>query len=300
MSIKPVEDIVYRHLGDMVRDISINQLQFRDHSDRLRDQLHHIDQDLTVFQNILTSLEKSIDSMIDEIQPRYFVASYDLYDKEMCHETAEYILNRKLNNITPEGYDFIKTRASIYSDWKYPAVLIRPSNEEFLETLVGCDPLYLVDQSHDLLWPSKKKFNEKYQSRLRYLTITESIDRPMLASLPDAQIGFFFAYNFFNFRPLEMFEKYLSEIYQKLRPGGVLGMTFNNCDFPEGAGFCENSFMCYTPGSMIERLAEKIGYEVQFQYITHHPNTWIEFRKPGEITSLRGGQSLAKVVVKSK
>jgi predicted methyltransferase len=42
------------------------------------------------------------------------------------------------------------------------------------------------------------------------------------SKLPDAQFGLVFAYNYFNFRPFEMMKKYFAEIYQKLKPGGML------------------------------------------------------------------------------
>lgn len=298
MSTRPVEDAVHHHLGNIVTDVAESQLQFKDYSIRLSENLQAITKELSRFQKDLLELDQSIDEMVTELQPSYFAASYHWYDKDMPNENTEYILNRRLHDITPEGHEFINTRVSNYADWRYPAVIIRPGLESFTETLVGCDPLYLIDQSHDLLIPAKEKFNEKYQSRLRLLAVTESSDRPILHEIPDNQIGFFFAYNFFNFRPMEMLEKYFSEIYQKLRPGGVLGLTFNNCDFHEGVGYCENNFMCYTPGNMVLSLAEKVGFEIHFQYHTHYPNTWLELKKPGTIQSLRGGQSLAKILRK--
>jgi len=298
MTVRPVKDLVYQILHNIVTDVKNNDLQFRNYSEVLEGDLERINLDLDVFQTTLGHMKANCTQLIDEMQPSYFRKSYELYDEMLAYETTDYILNRRLKDVTPEIYEFVNNRVRSYSNWSYPALIIRPGLEDFVETLVGCDPLYLIDQSHELLSPALARFREEYRPRLRSYVMTESVDSPMMSALPDNQFGFCLAYNFFNFRPFEILEKYLAEIYQKLRPGGTLAMTFNNCDLAEGVGLCEANFMCYTPGHMIERLAQKIGYEVHFRYETHVPNTWLELRKPGILSSLRGGQSLGKLAVK--
>jgi hypothetical protein len=103
---------------------------------------------------------------------------------------------------------------------------------------------------------------------------------------------------FFNFRPFEVLKKYLTEIYQKLRPGGMFVLTFNDCDRDKGVMLVEQHFCCYTPGYLIRELAQSLGYEILFSWTDQGPTTWLELRKPGEFESLRGGQSLAKILPK--
>jgi hypothetical protein len=109
-----------------------------------------------------------------------------------------------------------------------------------------------------------------------------------------------FAYNFFNHRTLEHIKQYLTEIYAKLKPGGVLIMTYNDCDRVPGMRLTEQGLACYTPGILVNQLAQNIGYDRFYTWHDGEPKTWLEIRKPGTLTSLRGGQSLAKVVAKSK
>jgi hypothetical protein len=45
-------------------------------------------------------------------------------------------------------------------------------------------------------------------------------------------------------------------------------------------------------------LARSIGYQLVFTWSDDGPSTWVEFQKPGTITSLRAGQALAKVLPK--
>jgi SAM-dependent methyltransferase len=143
-----------------------------------------------------------------------------------------------------------------------------------------------------------ESFNEGYRRRLRPYTILERQDGEILANLPDNQFGFIFAYNFFNFKPFEVIRKYLKEMHTKLRPGGVLAMSFNDCDSSKGVDLVERHFCCYTPGYLIIELANSIGYQLIFTQNDGGPSTWVEFQKSGTITSLRAGQALAKILPK--
>jgi hypothetical protein len=58
--------------------------------------------------------------------------------------------------------------------------------------------------------------------------------------------------------------------------------------------------MCYTPQRYIRQHADRIGWEYVYSHDGACDVSWIEFRKPGELTSLKGGQALAKLVAKTK
>jgi hypothetical protein len=58
--------------------------------------------------------------------------------------------------------------------------------------------------------------------------------------------------------------------------------------------------MCYTPKKLIVSHAESVGFECDFEHDGAGDVSWLEFRKPGEITTLRGGQTLAKIVANSQ
>jgi SAM-dependent methyltransferase len=141
-------------------------------------------------------------------------------------------------------------------------------------------------------------YNETYQRRLRPYVISEQSDRKILGQLPDGQFGLVFAHNFFNFRPFEIMRQWLTEIYQKLKPGGMLLMTINDCDRYKAVISVENRFCCYTPGYLVLELAQSLGFEVEFTWNDDGPVSWLELKRPGELTSVRGGQSLAKIIPK--
>jgi SAM-dependent methyltransferase len=122
----------------------------------------------------------------------------------------------------------------------------------------------------------------------------------ILELLPDGQFGVIFSYNYFNYKPLEVIHRYLQEVFEKLRPGGVFIFTFNDCDRAHGAALAERHFMCYTPGRAVQKHAETVGYEILNKHHGEGDLSWFELRKPGDIRSIRGGQSLARIVVNSK
>jgi hypothetical protein len=73
-------------------------------------------------------------------------------------------------------------------------------------------------------------------------------------------------------------------------------MTFNNCDRAEGTQLFERHFMSYTPEREIINKAKSIGYIVTYNFRLDSSNNWLELQRPGQLTSLKGGQSLAKIV----
>jgi SAM-dependent methyltransferase len=156
-----------------------------------------------------------------------------------------------------------------------------------------------VDTDPALLDPAYKRFPENYQRRLRLYTVIEQLGRPVLGVLPDAQFRFCFVYNFFNYRPLEMINQWLTELRRKLRPGGVLLFTFNDCDWAHGVGLAERKYMSYTPARMLLQQLAALKFTIQEHYHGANDMAWIEAQVPGEITTLRGGQTLAKIVAKT-
>jgi len=257
-----------------------------------------ITQQFDEMKTTINQIKKQIDIVIEQEEKQWFIESYKLYDQGMPNETTDYILNRR-ELLSEELEQIFTRRLENHVDWRFPGMIIRPGQENFIRGMVANDPLYLIDQHYDLLVPALEKFPERYQKRLRTYVINERGSEPIMQKIPDNQFGLCLVYNFFNFRPIEVIRQWLNEIITKLRPGGVLIMTINDCDREPAVVLAENYFTCYTPGNMILELTKSIGFEVLYVWRTDGPMTWIELRKPGELTSLRGGQTLAKIIPKA-
>jgi len=255
------------------------------------------------FEQDVLSLKTEIQRQIDLLGNEWLQRSYTRYEQQLEAKSAQSIQalgyhHNKPVQLNADVETMFKTRVGSYCDWHYPAMIIHPMLEPFMHEMVGADPLYVVDESHYLIEPTMAQFPQGYQYRLRPYVIEESIDYPILGQLPDQQFGFCFVYNYLNYRPFEIIKKYLSELYQKLLPGGVLAMTFNDCDRYQALQAVEQNITCYTPGSLIRGWAKYVGFEEIYCYQDSGPSVWVEFQRPGALSSLRGGQSLAKILPK--
>lgn len=260
-----------------------------------------------LFSNLeqeLTDLKSEVHRLIENQGQSWLHQNYTEYEKYLETRYAqkpEYLgLHRnKPVQLTDEVKTIFKNRVAGACDWHHPAMIIHPMLESFTQEMVGADPLYIVDESHYLIEPTMSQFVQGYQYRLRPYVIEESFDHPILGQLPDQQIGFCLAFNYLDYRPFELVKKYLEEVYQKLQPGGIFAFTFNDCDRYQAMQSVEQGITGYTPGSLVRAWAEYLGFEEIFHYQqSGSASTWIEFKKAGTLTSLRGGQCLAKILPK--
>jgi hypothetical protein len=263
----------------------------------------HIQTAFDHFEQTLDELKVQVKKLLTEQEPEWLERSLVGYKESLRLKMSQHpdflIQHRNQRTcISKPIEDLFVARLMRHSDWHYPAMIIHPGAEPFMQHLVGSDPLYIVDES-DLLIDQlvMKNYNPVYQRRLRPYVIEESFEHEILEQLPNNQFGLCFAYNYFNFRPVEMIGKYLKEIYQKLSPGGQLIMTFNNCDHPGPFDLVMRNYACYATSEIIKKLGLDANYEIDF-FCDHPPDglTWIEFRKPGSLSSNRGGQTMAKIV----
>jgi SAM-dependent methyltransferase len=304
-----VDDIQYnaRHkLSDILYAVKNSVIQPRAFTQTLQEDQERIVDAFDHFNSTIAELIKELDSMIEIAEKSQYQESSKLYTEEMerygiLDETTnkkvnQHILDRKMP-MTADVQQMISNRIKSYVDWKYSGLIIRPGVESFINDLVGLDPLYLVDYSKELLDPACKTFPDEYQRRLRtYEQNPRETD--VLSALPNNQFGLCLAFNFFEFTPIEVLEQYLKNIFNKLRPGGVLAMTFNDCDRAHCVALVEKNFCFYTPGARVKSTAKSIGYRQIFSWTDTGNLTWLELRKPGKLNSIRGGQTLAKIVNK--
>ena len=305
-----VADVAYhaRHkLSDVVHTVKNSVIQPRAFTQTIEEDLDNLVDVFNQFGVTLGGLIQELDLMIESTEKTYYEDSKVRYAEESTNynnnkaETKnsvnQHILNRQLEMST-DTQKMLADRIKSYIDWKYAGLIIRPGKETFINDLVGLDPLYLVDWSDDLLTPSLSNFNSEYQNRLRvYIEPPTSTD--VLSTMPNNQLGLCVAFNFFEYTPIEVLENYLENIFKKLRPGGTLAMTFNDCDRAHCVALTEKNFCFYTPGKRVKAVAKRIGYQQQFTWNDTQNLTWLELRKPGELESLKGGQTLAKILPKT-
>jgi len=274
------------------------------------------------FESSLDITKTYIQNLIKDIEPQWFEESSKRhklrreYLTQLIHDNTTYrddygvarkgndpkktndknnVINQILNTsikVSNEIRELTRSRVLKYTNWQFAGMIIRPGIDTFIDDMVANDPLYLIDEYLELLEPAMNKFNKSYQHRLRLYT-DSTLDK-----LPDNQFAICLAYNYFDYMPIEVIERYLKEIFKKLHPGGVFAITFNDCDRPSGVELVEKGIAFYTPGNIIIKLAKNIGYQEIFKINDDGPTTWVELQKPGSLSSIRGGQTLAKIIHK--
>lgn len=251
---------------------------------------------LNQYQRVFSNLKDELTQTVRNHEKDYYKNSTKLYETAMRYDSNEHVLDRRLS-IDDDSNLILRSRLRMYTDWRTPGLIIHPGHESFIEDMVPLDPMYILDTNQDLIAPALNKFNDQYRARLRSYIVDEE-RKTLLNELPQQQFGCVFAYNFFNYRPIELINRYVQELYNCLRPGGVLLFTYNDCDRAHGVELFEKSFMCYTPGHNIQAHAEDVGFDLVYHYVGQGDLAWLEFRKPGEISSRRGGQTLAQIIRK--
>jgi len=272
--------------------------QYQGTTARFNDTFNKITYTITQLLNQVEEFKQSIRDEIKSLEKEYLRESLNTYNEYYRHKGVDTLLKERMA-IDIEDELKLRTRLKNLTDWRLPGMIIRPGLETYIEDMVPLDPLYVVDHDSKLMRPSITKFTPEYQRRLREYVIDDWQEEVILNNLPDAQFGVIFAYNYFNYKPVPIIYKFLKEFYQKLRPGGTVIMTYNNCDLAHGVIRAESGSMLYTPA----RLIIKRALELKFELIDSHNGkadvSWLELRKPGDIASLRGGQTLAKILAKS-
>jgi len=282
----------FHEIGHVVANHAV---QIDEYSSAFAEKINAITREFQHAQTALDDLKSNVRRQIAALEPVQYQASQQLYEQEMCYETNEYILNRRLA-IDADSRLLLTGRLLQYTDWRLPGMIIRPGIEKFIEDLVPLDPLYVVDQHVDLMQPAVQAFTPEYQRRLRPYVIDDYKHVDALWQLPANQFGLIFAYNYFNYKPMKVVCQYLDSMFARLRPGGVAIFTYNDCDWAHGVALAEKNFMCYTPGREIQSHCNQLGFEILSVNRGQGDVSWMEIRRPGEIESVRGGQSLAKIV----
>ena len=291
----PNYNMAMKKFHAMTHVITNHAIQFDALSTDFTDAVANVQLAFDQVDQTVDTLKDHIVSLIEQMEPEQYAQSERLYQDEMFTESNEYILGRRLH-IDDDSNILLRSHLKNLTDWRLPGMIIRPGQDTFIEDLVPLDPLYVVDRNMGLLQTAVKAFTPEYQRRLRTYTTNDYQNGHPLWQLPDNQFGLIFVWNYFNYKPLSVIYRYLADIYKKLRPGGVLVFTYNDCDHGHGAALAERNFMCYTPGRTIKSHVEGMGFEIMFEHRGLGDVTWLELKKPGAIQSIRGGQALAKIV----
>jgi SAM-dependent methyltransferase len=211
---------------------------------------------------------------------------------EINYGSVNDIMERRTLKVADEFRSEAEQRLKKYTDWKFPALEIGCRDGEWTKLLVAADPLYIMDRHPEFLNVTNNQFAPEYQRRLRKYQLLEHD----LSPLPRSQCGLVFSWGYFNFISQETFRRYLRQVFYILRPGGVFMFTYNNCEIPQAAGLAERFVQSYVPKKFILGMAEILGFEIvdSVDYPGHV--SWIELRRPGELSTVKRHQAMGEIL----
>jgi len=291
-------DAAVKKLSHVTHVVADNAGQWQSASDKIIKTFDNLGSIIAKYSSEIEDLKGELRSEIEQREQEYLQASMRLYREQLIHRPVDRILNTRMRIDDSDDLS-LRTHLKNLTDWRMPGMIIRPGVENYIEDMVPLDPLYVVDHHKELIRVATSKFTPEYQRRLREYVINDWADGPILSKMPNNQFGVIFAYHYFNHKPIPIINKFLTEFYEKLRPGGSVIMTYNNCDLAHGVIRADHMWMLYTPRRLIERHALDVGFELVHAVDGKGDVSWLELRKPGDITSLRGGQTLAKILAKT-
>lgn len=215
---------------------------------------------------------------------------------------TRYIGNNQHADINDETYKVIKSRIFVNSDFRYPVLQFgcNTSSEKLTRDLVSNDPMYMCDFSADSIDYVAKQFNPEFRHKVRKYVIQDG----SFSTLPQGQFGLILSWMIFNYADLSMIRAYLQKMLHLLRAGGVHIFSYNNCEFYESYKVADAGWMSYVTKTSIIELCKELGYEIVNTYDVHHGRynyervSWIEIKKPGDLTSLKQRQVVGTVITK--
>lgn len=261
--------------------------------------LEKLEQSLSNINQSVNQLINNINQEIVDLSKEYLARGY-LTNGFYGSNSADVRTERedRLMPISNDARSEIIVKIRSYTDWKYPSLEIGPGDGVWTEHLVAADPLYIVDVFPEFIESTLSKFNPVYRNRVRPYILKshsgpESFD---LSVLPQNQMGFVFAWNVFDYMPLQETTAYLKSIYNVLRPGGVAMFSFNNCNVPQCVEYMEQGFRAWMTSELLTKTCSDLGFEIIEVRNCDETVYWIEIRKPGELKTVKAHQVLGKII----
>lgn len=182
---------------------------------------------------------------------------------------------------------------------RYAVCQIQPGYGEITKQIVAGTPMYIVETEDFPSAIRNDMFNELMKRRINWYWMKEQDNDP-LHKLPQGQIGCVVAIDFFNFLTIRTIKKFLCSIYKIMRSGGIAIFTYNNCDYPKGIDKVDEMYYCYTTEEEMTGVCKEVGFEIIKSVTRGYDEldngiSWLEVKKPGELSSIRAAQGLATI-----
>jgi hypothetical protein len=263
-----------------------------DHDQPIRDNISRYAELLT---NLFDQHIEKLDREIMSHRPACIKKSEEWARAHTRYNPEEWLgfLKNFYNHDMAELHDQIYTLTNNNSAWQHPIMLWQMDRYDRLESTFGYYPIYVVDRwlntsvrIRDLVTPQQERKIRIYD-----------LDR--LMHVPTGCMAMIISKNHFTHSSNQVFAKEIPYLAKALRPGGILGFNYNDCEISGCASMFENGLRSFQEATSIRQLLEDQGLKViKHKYIDSAKTVWIEAIKPGDLTSIKRSEALGIITPK--
>jgi phospholipid N-methyltransferase len=279
-------------------DNMLSSFVFGELQSNLAGHLTELGSHITKTDELIANLISYVENLIEEQEKEFYKEGYLINGIEFISETDVHNERHYRTVICDDDVkQSIISDIRRYTNPKYPALEIGPGDGQWTTFIVAGDPLYVVDIHPEFIESTKSKFPIEYQRRLRtYLSGWHGVPKNDLSILPQNQFGFIFAWQVFDFFPLDKTRLYLEQCFNLLRPGGVMMFSYNNCEFSNAAVSAETGFKSWMTKKLLIKTCEELELEVMDTKDSLSGFHWIKIKKSGELNTVKAGQALGEII----
>lgn len=249
--------------------------------------IESMDEYFTLVKKITSKLKDTVDSNHKQYLEQNKVIWQTNLEKMLFHEHLEWA---RLWPPTEIEYHDFRSHLKQYINWQYPGLIVGAKESNLINSLVGTEPLYVVERYVEYFELQKNRFPINFSRKLRFYDINN------LHLLPHSAIGIAVVYNEFNFMPWEFTQNILTNIAKTLRPGGVLVFNYNDCETSRGFLEFENWSMTYSTSDMFEKHLKKYDLDLITKYLSKRETfSYMIFRKQGHKDLIKKNPSIGYV-----
>lgn len=272
-------------------------LDYQSDLDHLLEQVDKIEYQLDYIEETIPKMVNKINQELNELTKDFHKRGYMIngfYGSNSTDVPTE--RNERLLPMSQDVHSEVLVKVRSYTDWRYPTLEIGPGDGVWTEHLVAADPLYILDVHKEFIDNTLNKFNYEYRNRIRPYQIGMHVGKSDtdLSELPKNQFGFIFAWNVFDYFPLEHVEAFVSQCFDLLRPGGVMMFSYNNCNVPQCAEYAQEGFRSWMPEQLLLDTCESYGFEL-ISSASKEMINWVEIKKPGTLKTVKAHQVMGEI-----
>lgn len=197
------------------------------------------------YQAVVKKLEEKLKTTVFSNQNEYLETSKHIWkinsEKMLFNEHLEWAKLWPPNSIEFKNFT---NQIKRFINWQYAGLVIGSKNSDVIKSLVGTEPLFVVEQFTNYFTLQKEKFHPDFIRKIRFYDLND-INR-----LPKNSFGIIVIYNEFPFLPWNNVSYILHHLADKLIPGGTLIFNYNNCETVKGFIQFENQSMTFSTASM--------------------------------------------------